>query len=810
MPFVDAEPGPPESLPPAPAPGPSLGDVAGAALRDSNSVVSIYRGLANSGPLAPTPGYSAADLLKSRPDLYEHRFRLAGAQSQGQADAIVADIDQQTADKTTLAAAGPMGYVVGAGMGLFEPTNLLPGRVAVRAWQEGRGALKGAIEMGAAMAVQSTAQEAALQASQEGRPLSESVLSVGSSTLLGAFLGGAASWLSRGEAAAIAGKMDRERAVNDAHVAGAQQGFKVGDSVHVETGGVRQTKEPVKVTDIQEKDGVRYYQTDFEGSKAYVPESGLVAAGEPAAAREPAMGGAPAGAAAADTRTMEDLTMVPTGIGAEKLPGNIITRVLQYSSLAARRLATELAETAVLVKGNLEGKTTTPNGLAPIETMTKLEQNVAHTKILRSMEEAWKDTNFGAAENAPWFAKLRDEFSSWGVPSPARVTFEDFSKQVGDAVMFDKKSDEPAHPARRRPDQADLRQVVGTRRAVGRGLQARRAGRGRELFPALLEQVDDPGQALGVREQAGRQVSRRPGCQRGDAGPGWLLPGRAREHEGNIKKYTGQLEKKQGDLADDELLQEEVRRQAKAVYPYAESLREGQYKNVGGIRVEDPDKNIEKARGGATFETRFRERGNTLADRASAHRAEIADLEEKLQAEHASAAAMRAKIEEEIGKWHGQSTAEAKSAIKAREKYEAEREAKRAPGEPKGGRLTSADEAVDRAADRMLNSPQDKTEQELRDDAHETVRRILGSPDGRLPYEEGGSLPQLPQAATPPLRGSLHERALDVNNEWAHDWIERESPRCAQALHADLRAGCAARRALRRRRDDERYPQDRG
>ena len=725
MPFRESEPGPPESLPPETAPGPSFTDVAGAALRDSNSVVSIYRGLANSGPLAPTPGYSAHDLLMSRPDLWPHRFRLAAAQSEGQANAIVADIDQQTADRTTLAAAGPMGFVVGAGMGLFDPTNLLPGRIAVRAWQEGRGALKGAIEMGTAMAVQSTAQEAALQASQEGRPFSESALNVGSSTLLGAFLGGAAGHLLPGEGAAIVGKMDAERAATEAHVSGA-----------------------------------------------------------PAPAAEPAMGAAPTGAAATDARTLEDLTPVGA-FGLEKLGDNAATRTLLKGSLAARRLATELSEVAVLVKGNLEGKTTTAGGMAPIETIARTQQIDVANKVHDALIDAWKETNFGAAANAPWFAKTRDELSKFGLPSPARVTFEDFSKQVGDAVMFEAKSDNPHIQGVADKIKPIFDEWSARAEKSVEGFKKAEQVPGENYFPHMWNKFL-------IRARRPEFVDKLVEKYSGDQAANAATQGRVRshqgaleQHEGNIEKYTKRLEKKQGDLADDELLQEEVRRQNKFGYRYAEDLREGQYKNVGGIREADPNKNIEKARGGAVFETQIRKRGNTLADRASAHRAEIADLEEKLQAEHASAAAMRASIEEEIGKWHGTSTAEAKSAIKAREKYEAEREAKRAAKggeEPKGGRLRSADEAVDRAVEAILKSDQDLSPQELRAQAHQTTERILGSPDGRLPYDQSaaGGMPQFAGQPADALRGSLAERALDVSNAWAKDaggndsWIERD------------------------------------
>jgi hypothetical protein len=187
MPFVASDPGPPETLPPSLAPGPSIPELAGASFREGSTVVAAYRALANSGSFAPEPGYSAHDLIMSRPELWEHAYRIAGAQSKAEADAIVGQIDSQNADKALLAAGGPMGYVVGAATGLFDPTVLMPGRVAIRAFLEGRGAVRGAVEMGAAMAAQSTVQESILQATQPGRTLSESAINVASSTVVGTF-----------------------------------------------------------------------------------------------------------------------------------------------------------------------------------------------------------------------------------------------------------------------------------------------------------------------------------------------------------------------------------------------------------------------------------------------------------------------------------------------------------------------------------------------------------------------------------------------------------------------------------------------
>jgi hypothetical protein len=156
--------------------------------------------------------------------------------------------------------------------------------------------------------------------------------------------------------------------------------------------------------------------------------------------------------------------------------------------------------------------------------------------------------------------------------------------------------------------------------------------------------------------------------------------------------------------------------------------------------------------------------------------AKIAEIDSQLQAAHDGVAEMRGKLEEEIGRWEGKSPAEAKSAIKARAKYEAEREAKRTPGEPKGGRLTQADAAVDRAVKHILENERITDDPEaIRARAQQTTDRILGSPDGRLPYEDASAEPQLPGGPKGEmLRGSLAHRLLNVSNEFALPWIKTD------------------------------------
>ena len=138
---------------------------------------------------------------------------------------------------------------------------------------------------------------------------------------------------------------------------------------------------------------------------------------------------------------------------------------------------------------------------------------------------------------------------------------------------------------------------------------------------------------------------------------------------------------------------------------------------------------------------------------------------------------MRAKIEAEIGAWEGKSAAEAKSAIKAREKYATE--TGRRPDEP---RLTSADSAVDRVVKRLINSDRDLDDETLRSRSQEIVDRILSSPDGRLPYDvaAGGPRTGVPTGEQP--RGPLNSRDFMIPDAAIRDFLEQDVEKVI-ALH---------------------------
>lgn len=813
-----------------PTPGPTAPEAFEAAFRQNNSVVSVLQNARGRGTFAPVDGYSAWNDIKDEPRYLEHAPFFAGSTSPAETQLLKGKIDQQEADRRTMAASGPLGIVASAAAGAIDPTMLLPGRIAIGVLKDGAPFVRGALQVGGAMAAQSAMQETALQASQQTRPLSESVMSVGSATILGAMLGGAAAWLSPAEHANLVKGLDRERAQADAHVTGSPETVAV---VRVEPPakveplanptspleGLRPAYEAAKaeqggissiyISDLIARSGLPKEQVHdiirdaartgevsinrsatAEGSLTPEQVAGtLHVSGDetpyhtvrfrPAEAiaptREVQLAPASAGAAVTDTRTLDTLAIAPTGTGVERIGFDKAVRGLQRQSLAARRGFADLAELALMTKGNLKGEVATSGG-APLESIGRLQMNQTLVSIRDELAKQWQDLRFGS--DVPSFALLRDKMGRFGGLGDRgdKPTFEEFKGMVSDAIQNDNKHDLPQVQIAAEKVSRDVFEKWGTRaEAAVEGFKRAEQKEGEGYFPHLWNKQ----QIAAFRPEfvnkltawyASEQTAKRAAQGRLQAYQGALDV-----HEASIKKLTGRLEKKQADLDEDEALRDEVSRINKFAFQRATTLRTA------------VDKNLDKARGGAVFETKVRERGNTLADRASAHAHEVEDLEEKLQNAHASAIEMRKKIEDELGRWEGKSAAEAKSAIKAREKYEAERDAARAAkGETKKlGRTAGADDAVDRAVKRILASDRDRPIEDLRDRANETVDRILSSPDGRLPYDEDTGTPDYgPSVPKPPVRGSLAERALDVSNAFARDWVERD---IEKVVHNHLR-----------------------
>jgi hypothetical protein len=133
---------------------------------------------------------------------------------------------------------------------------------------------------------------------------------------------------------------------------------------------------------------------------------------------------------------------------------------------------------------------------------------------------------------------------------------------------------------------------------------------------------------------------------------------------------------------------------------------------------------------------------------------------------------VRGKIENEIAGWQGKSVSEAKAALKAREQYA--KETGRGADEP---RLRSADSDIDTAVRRILDSERDLPIEELRSRAHEITDRILGSPDGRLPYDAPKGGPRIGFDGGSGARGPLAARQFAIPDNMIAEFLDNDAER---------------------------------
>lgn len=141
---------------------------------------------------------------------------------------------------------------------------------------------------------------------------------------------------------------------------------------------------------------------------------------------------------------------------------------------------------------------------------------------------------------------------------------------------------------------------------------------------------------------------------------------------------------------------------------------------------------------------------------------------------------IRGKIENELKDWKGNSSAEGLTALEKREQALQTRQAAMAEGTYKGRgeRLAGADKAVDKVVRRVLNSEQELSRADLEARANEITDRVLGGPDGRLNYEDGGTprmgAPTAPMTGEAPPRGSAHTRDDPIPTALIADFVEKD------------------------------------
>ena len=876
---------------PKPAPPPPTDTELDTALfHTQNSLGSVIQRMSR-GSYTAVPGYNPVDDLKGWADpeyLRNHGSTFLGSQSPQETQAIKAEIDQGQKDRAAIAASGWNGTVAGLRMGLVDPTMFLPMGNAVRlaraATVGGRAADVG-LSVGKVALMQSTAQEALLQASQPERTLSEGAINVGSSTLLASLIGGGGYALLAREGLLDKGlgALDQARVKLSQHIEayhGSPHDFDAFDVSKIGSGegaqayghglyfaeseGVARSYQAA-LSDSQTVDGKKYNMYDpTHVAAAQVGESG---------SRE---------AAIRDTEAR---------LKGDPDPEGFISNVLRI--LKKGEALPEFKDTGNLYRVKIT---------ADKESMLDLDKplNEQATPVQEAVKRAMGVDyygNFDAAKSE----RLWSEFEGANAKTAVRQGFiasddklvaqrlsdsgipglkylDDNSRKAGEGtrnfVVFNDKHVEITHK-NGEPVNAEIRaeQLKQATPAAGTGMALAAGaapsdtrnlspvpfgldsipGVGKavsKMFPnldvltnsvhpakaALSEMVDTPIALMANREgqtatrfggptierelkqmreglhwQADQEVMKQWGSylDQGEGGATFMQrqtgqgpAGKMSFDDFNAAVYdalsTGdqhptpqvaaaaQWIRKNGldpikerALAAIDGFKETTSRPGETYAPRnwdkdkisanwndyvgtwtdhleAEQITKAQAKT----RIEGLAKKLSEA--GATID-------NTTAKLAKMKQDDLfrGGHEEELIRANAVHDQARKQIEEEIAAWEGKTTAEAKSALKARAKAEEARA-------PDAKRLNSADKAVDKAVKRIIESDRDLSRQELKARAEEIASRVIGTPEGRLPYDTDSTTGAVGPGDAE-LRGHAAHREIDIPYEMAKPWLRRSA-----------------------------------
>ncbi len=181
-------------------------EVWGAAFGYHNTVVNAINFMTQPH-FKPDPDYNPQSLIAGTKfeSLYGDRF--TGDRSEAETRWRMGKIETEERQRAILAAGGWEGWLAGVTAGVLDPTTLIPigGWIGV-AGKTGRVLIRGA--EGALVTAGSVAvQEGVLQGTQETRPLVESFYAITAAALLGGALGAGMAFLTRQEAADLAGRL---------------------------------------------------------------------------------------------------------------------------------------------------------------------------------------------------------------------------------------------------------------------------------------------------------------------------------------------------------------------------------------------------------------------------------------------------------------------------------------------------------------------------------------------------------------------------------------------------------------------------
>lgn len=350
------------------------GEGAGAAWRLGNDVLNVMD-LASRPQFPVEPDHDPLSIIGNTRYEDDYLDRFVGSGSAAETRAIMAQIDKENEDRSTVARSGFWGWLNSVAAGAASPTTLLPVAgwlgTAARVSRAGRIALtaaEGAAVAGGAVA----AQEAILHGAQRTRTLDESVWNVAGASILGGLLSGVAGGLSR---------------------------QAVDDLVQ------RASRLPATRSD------------EAAAFRALASDAG-------AAASDAARGsGELKGALGAEKVFGRGIPGTPT-IGQDPL-----IRLQTSPFQSARNTVRDLAESPLTLAENEAGVATTIGGA--VETQAKMAQGPL-AEALNEVDRQFSTYYFGGEKR---FARARSELDRALGRAGSRMTFAQFNDAVFDALL---------------------------------------------------------------------------------------------------------------------------------------------------------------------------------------------------------------------------------------------------------------------------------------------------------------------------------------------------------------------------------------
>jgi hypothetical protein len=805
MPWIDDPIEPQPILPTgttAPNPiSPSGLDVVAAAFRQENPMVSVARRLWD-GFYEPEPGHNPLNHIAGT--MFEERFsdRFVGSQSGAETFAIMQRIQEEERDRETLDAGGFGGTVAQIGAGILDPTLALPGGVLVRGARGSYSLVKSAASVSAAAALSTSVSETALQLTHETRTLGESMAAISSAAVLGGIIGaGAAGLLSRVEREILEAGLDRERVAIDEHVRQDAHLFNI-DAFHGTTAEF-QTFDPLKLGSSTGAPSAReafFFSKNAKTAEAYTlteplerqlsAESQARLADLRAQLAKEKSGTSTMSAIRALEDQIQDVfrsaPLVPME-GANIRPsrlrlenpmvhdfGGAEQREISFKKLIDQAKAA--GHDGVIFKNVRDG-----GPVDDIYAVFSPEQIRARYSDAPVSGGTSLPASAGAAASDARALEL--ESSGLGFSSPISTTRRVLSSDSTEArrAMADLaespyrfKENEEGIATTQGPalDRITRTQINATRVEVSDGLDRLfseyRFGDPETSVPRLKARFEDMTGRAPDRlsfDDFKKEVSK--ALQEADT---HTIP-QVQAAAQLIRARVFEPWKERAIAAG--LLPEGV--DVKTAASYFQRVY-----NKERIRAERPffvNKVQDWLKSDQITKAAAKERLTALNDELQGIEARLAKASEDeavtLAARHTE---LRTRIEEEIAAWEGKSASEAKAAMKAREQYDAARQAKAADegAEAPTNRLSAADSAIDRAVKRIIESDRDLSDAELRARGHEITERILGSPDGRLPYDIPMGGPEIGWRGPggEPARGPLAARQFNIPDAVIRDFLE--------------------------------------